>query len=262
MNDKWVLITAGFSPESMVAAAKRVESQAANVYPFESIIRVSKENLKTYCPKLTEKYPVEISDSTPGFGYAAWKTEVTYNALRGDFGPCDGVVWVDAGCEINSTLVTRLKFKRTLAKASKIGNAVFALRTPEMNFTKNAVLKLFPDAAQIQPEIQYQATYFILHGETGLKISEEIFNHVYADFRIIDPTFLSNEESKDLILPKCEQSLLSMVVKSQNRVNSMKVPPAGNRGWRSIIRAISEPIWISRNRTGKSIIPKWLQLIP
>ena len=179
MKDKWVLITAGFSPESMVEAAKRVESQAANIYPFERIMRDANENIKTQCPKLTEKYPAELSDLTPGFGYAAWKTELIYNALRGDFGPCDGVVWVDAGCEINSTLLTRFKFKRTLAKASKTGHAAFALKTPEMNFTKNAVLKLFPDAVPIQPEIQYQATYFILHGESGLKISEAIFNLVY-----------------------------------------------------------------------------------
>jgi hypothetical protein len=262
MSDKWFLITAGFSPESMVEAAKRVELQAARVYPFEKVIRISKENIRNYCPNLVEKYPAKISDLTPGFGYAAWKTEVIYKALRGDFGLCDGVVWLDAGCEINSTFFTRMKFKKILAKAKDCGHAVFSLATPEINFTKKSVFDLIPEAIGIEPEIQYQATYFILYGKKGLRISEAMFDFVHADFEIIDPTVLSIDESDELILPKCEQSLLSVLIKSQRSINSIKVPPAANRGWKSITRAISEPIWISRNRTGKSIIPKWLQLIP
>jgi hypothetical protein len=261
-KDNWFLITAGFSPEDMVSAAKRVEYQAKSLYSFRRIIRISKENIASYCPQLTQKYPDKVSDSNPGYGYAAWKTEVVFNALKGDFGVCDGVVWVDGGCEINSTLFTRTKFKRTLERAVDYGHAVFALHTQESKYTKKAVFDLFPTAIEIQPDVQFQATYFILHGQTGLKIAESIFTKILNDFDIVDPTKLSSQENVSLDLPKCEQSLLSLAVKSEQKINTMKTPPAGNRGWKSLLRALGEPIWVSRNRTGESLIPSIFRLIP
>ena len=261
-KDNWVLITAGFSPEDMVSAARRIENQAKSLYSFRRIIRISKDNVSTYCPQLTKKYPDKISDSIPGFGYAAWKIEAIFNTLKGDFGVCDGVVWVDGGCEINSSFFTRAKFKRTLERAADYGHAAFALNTQELKYTKKAVFELFPTAMEIQPNVQYQATYFILHGEAGLQIAESVFVKVLNDFDIVDPNKLSNQESASLDLPKCEQSLLSLAVKSQQKINKMKTPPAGNRGWKSLIRGLGEPIWVSRNRTGESLIPSIFRFIP
>ena len=163
----------------MVAAAKRVESAARRLYPFTRIIRLDRENLATHCPRLTAKYPEQLSEKLPAFGYAVGK----------------------------------------------------------------------------QGHFQFQATFFMLYGVTGLEIALRVFQAVYNNFSIVDPTILNSNESTNLELPKCEQSLLSLAIKSQGRIVEMAVPPAGNRGFKSKIRGALEPVWVSRNRTGTTIIP-------
>lgn len=255
-------MTAGFSPEEMVAAAKRVENDAQRLYPFTRIIRIDRDNLATYCPNLVKKYPEQLSEKFPAFGYAAWKTEAVFNALSGQFGPCDGVVWVDGGCEINPSWVTKKKFTRMLQKASQGGHLVFALQAPEEKFTKKAAFELFPESVGIQVNRQYQAAFFILHGKAGLKIARRIFEAILHDFSIVDPTALGLNESPNLELPKCEQSLLSLAIKSQNQICEIAAPPAGNRGIKSKIRAAFDPVWVSRNRSGRTIIPAWIRFVP
>ena len=102
----------------------------------------------------------------------------------------------------------------------------------------------------------------MLYGREGKKLSKNIFLPIYEKFDIVDPTILDANESEELELAKCEQSLLSLAIKSQRRVRAMKVPPAGNRGFKSQLRGVFEPVWLSRNRKGESIIPKWIQHIP
>ena len=262
MKTNWILLTAGFFPQDMVAAAERVEKQAKKIYPVIRVIRLSRENVQEFCPKLTSKYPDKLSITTPGFGYAAWKAEAVYSALNGDYGPCDGVVWVDAGCEINSSIINNLKFKKMLKRTISQGHFAFALNTPEAMYTKKKVWDLFPGAVGVDPGIQYQATYFMLYGRKGKNLSESIFLPIYENFEIVDPTILGANESEELELAKCEQSLLSLAIKSQRWVPAMKLPPAGNRGLKSQLRGIFQPVWIARNRKGESIIPKWIQHIP
>ncbi len=246
----------------MVAAAKRVESTARYLYPFTAIIRLDQENLATYCPSLVAKYPDQLSEKLPAFGYAAWKSEIVFNVLSGKFGPCDGVVWVDGGCEINPSWISRIKFQRMLDSAEQSGHLVFALDTPEERYTKKAAFELFPAAINVDKSRQYQATFFMLHGSSGLKIARSVFEAILNDFSIVDPTKVDPDESPLLELPKCEQSLLSLAIKSQSRISEMAVPPAGNRGIKSKIRGAFEPVWVSRNRAGKSIIPIWIRIIP
>jgi hypothetical protein len=262
MSDKWILLTAGFFPDEIVSAAKRTESQARRLFPFTRVIRLSVDNVRDYCPKVTSKYPEKFSYDTPFYGFSAWKIEAINNALQGEYGECDGVVWVDAGCEINPSLITKAKFRRALKLTSLQGHLVFALKTPEIKFTKKKAFELFPRAIGIDGDIQYQATYFILYGKDGLKIIDQMFNIIYNDLNILDPGILEANESDELVLPKCEQSILSLALKSLPRVTSMKVPPAGNRGFVSELRALFAPVWLSRNRTGDSIIPKWIRWMP
>jgi len=262
MKPNWILLTVGFFPVEMATAAKRVENQAKKLYPFAQVIRLSKENIEIYCPKLTSRYPDKLSIKTPGFGYAAWKAEAVYSALSGNYGPCDGVVWVDAGCEINSSIISNGKFRRMLNKAASKGHLAFALNTPEAKFTKKKVWDLFPKSLGVDPQIQYQATYFMLYGSEGKDLARSIFLPIYENFEIVDPTILEEDESEELELAKCEQSILSLAIKSQNRVSVMSVPPAGNRGLKSQLRGIFNPVWVSRNRTGESIIPNWIRHVP
>jgi hypothetical protein len=138
----------------------------------------------------------------------------------------------------------------------------FALETPEEKFTKRAAFEAFPESIHVDVNRQFQATFFMLHGVTGLEIARRVFEVVYSDFSIVDPTVLNSNESTNLELPKCEQSLLSLAIKSQGRIVEMVVPPAGNRGFKSKIRGALEPVWVSRNRTGTTIIPAWIRFVP
>jgi hypothetical protein len=102
----------------------------------------------------------------------------------------------------------------------------------------------------------------MLYGSEGKDLARSIFLPIYENFEIVDPTILEEDESEELELAKCEQSILSLAIKSQNRVSVMSVPPAGNRGLKSQLRGIFNPVWVSRNRTGESIIPNWIRHVP
>ena len=259
MKTRWLLITAGLGSASQEGAALRIVESAKAMKLFEWTEVVLTQSLEKYAPKVTSKYASYLNSQTKGYGYFAWKSEVVWSAISGSFGDYDGVIWVDAGCEINPNVITRVRMWNFLRIAKSQGGFFFTLNTPENVYTKTWVLRKFGFDPRSEESPQVQATWFILHGEKGRRIAHEWLNSSLESIEMLDFSSPIPEEVPGFIQHRFDQSLLSLVVKKTGMRISRYKPAAGNTSLKSQIRALFHPIWIARNRYPKSIIHPAIQ---
>ena len=245
------LITAGLGSDELIAAGKRVE-KAACKFGILSFVKVfSDSELGVFAPRVFEKYKKVLNAQTKGFGYFAWKPELILSTLRNLDWNLDLVIWVDAGCEMNPNPISKTKFNFQIKAALKKGYFFYDLDYPEERYTKRDVLEKFPKAYGKTRQIQ--ATYFMV-SKSHVKLIEMWTDYVLEDLHNIDLSPSLKEESKAFVEHRFDQSLLSLLVKSQGLSTSPLRPCGGVNSVRSAIRGLIEPVWTIRNRTGESLI--------
>jgi hypothetical protein len=239
----------------MSAAAQRVKRQATSLGIFDNVLAFTDGDLETTCPGVYGKYKSFLTSSHKGFGYFSWKVELVQSALSGVFGPCDGVVWVDAGCEVYSSPLTRFRLRSWLKKAQKEGVFAYTLNTAEQDYTKKSLFDLFPTLNKEDRSPQFQATWFILHGEKGRSIANEWLRIALLDISTLDLSTSPGGEVASFVEHRFDQSILSLVLKSQRCNPQHYIPAAGTTGCKSQLRAKAfHPIWTARNRSGVSLV--------
>lgn len=256
MIDKWLLVTAGFSPE-LHGAALRIESQALNMQLFDTLV-IDKKTLNLLCPEYFKRYEHILISGSPGFGYYGWKPAIIDAVLNSKSSKYDGIIWVDAGCEIFPSLWTRFRLKLWMRSAKKQGFWGFNLKTPERLFTKKKLFEYFPSISTFDESPQVQATFLILHGDNGKAIAKKWNSVALTDLSVLDFSRSEQGEDIDFIEHRCDQSIFSLIIKSMGLKPSNLKPKPGQVGLRAIISAASHPIWTSRNRSSITVVPNWL----
>jgi hypothetical protein len=243
----------------MNAAAQRVKSQATSLGIFDNVLAFVDSDLASACSDVYLKYGTVLNPSHKGFGYFSWKVELVNSALMGKFGEYDGIVWVDAGCEIFNSCITRFRLRKWLKRSEKQGVFAYTLDTPEQDYTKQSLFDYFPHLNKNDRSPQFQATWFILHGETGRLIANQWFKVALQDISTLDLSPSPNGEVASFVEHRFDQSILSLVLK-QLMVKPRKYSPAaGVTGSLSQLRAkLLHPIWTSRNRSGNSVVRNFL----
>lgn len=260
-KSNWIAVTAGFSSVNFELAAGRVERDLVSLYPFERILKFTSKDFEICAPQTLTKYRQFFKENVPGYGYYSWKPEIVNRVISGEFGECDGVVWIDGGCEILNTSWTRKKFRKQISFAEQTGYSVFELNTPENRFSKMDVIDTFNSIAKADTTPQVQATHFFLHGEVGRKIANTWFDAGLKGIHMFDHTSSLHGDPEDFVLHKSDQSLFSLSLKSLNAKERMVPPPGGNRGLLSRLSAMRAPIWASRNRNEKSLKGPLIKLV-
>lgn len=250
---RWVLITAGLTPGPMRDAGERVAVQARGLYEFEQIVLVTQDNLREMCPLIYDKYEDRMNVNSKGFGYYAWKTEVVSRVLEGKLGKCDGIVWVDGGCEVNVNSISRHVFSLIVNSASRHGGWFYELNTPEEQYTKRDLAIRFSEAVKSRPKTQVQANFFLLHGEEGKALAKKWRDLALERIENIDFSRSALGESEGFVEHRNDQSLLSLLVKSSHFPISRFVPPARPQSVFGKIKGFVSPVWVARNRSGNSI---------
>lgn len=251
---KWILVTASFGRDNFHASAKRLLSQASELKLFDKFVHVTEASLSEFAPATFSKYRQYIVPDTVGFGFFTWKSEIVDNVLQSN--PDCGVMYVDAGCELNSNLLARQLLK-WIMKRAKSGSFFHVLKYSEKSHTKKKVLDYFELSPEELESPQIQATWFLLSGNLGREISRK---WVRATLESID---LSNDEidieDESFIQHRYDQSILSCLVKS------LRIQPTSHRpcfrpvSWKSRIRCFIHPVWSARNRGGIPIQSKGLE---
>ena len=255
------LLSAGLKPSNFELASQRISFDAGSLYGFADILVLNSQNLSEYCPKVFQIYKDLLNEEVKGYGYWLWKPEFILGAMQGRFGKFDQVVWIDSGCEINSNLISRWRFRDRIARTQIQGYWLHALRSSENEYSKSKVKKLFPELSlDAMQSPQIQANYMHFSSQAALQLVQEW--HDLSIASISNFNFeISESEHKNFVEHRNDQSVLSLLAKKHGFEQSRLDLPTG-RSRRSVVRALTEPVWISRNRNGASVVPTWVRQIP
>ncbi len=255
-RDNWRFLTAGLGSPDMRAASIRICDKATASGLFESVVAVTNENLTQVCSRVSTAYPHIFNENTRGYGYMTYKPDAIKSAFENFWGDCDGVVWIDAGCELFLTPITRIRFKHYLKVAKRQGIACFSMGTPEIQYTKKLLFEKFPSVNQEKSGDQIQATWLIAYGAKGRKVVDEWLALILESENNFNLLESPGGEIPRFIEHRYDQSIFSLVCK-KNGIKPMRLRPTPGKGsWKTLLRAFFHPIWTARNRKGKSSIPK------
>jgi hypothetical protein len=253
----WLVLTAGLGGNNFRAAANRVVEDASRFKFVKKAIAVYEEDLFMVCPSTSSQYGQYLNPAHHGYGYFSWKSEIVMRGLTGYWGEYDGVIWIDAGCEVYASVLTSLRLKKWLRDSKLSGVHCFALNTPENIYTKRDVFELFPGLQSNDSSDQIQATWIIFH-KSALAIAQEWFNKSQSGINSLDLSVSKQGDPSDFVQHRFDQSLLSLTLKSRGIQPSKIAPVAGKTGVLSKLRASTHPIWTSRNREGRTLIPSFV----
>jgi hypothetical protein len=258
---KWLAVTAGVGSRDFEEAALRVRDSLEGTGIVDQVIAVTTADLPSVCPKTSNLYKNLMNTDTRGFGFMSWKAEIVNSAFQGMWGQFDGVVWIDAGCEVTINPASRIKFNKFKNFAIKHGVAAFTLDTLEIEYTKRDVFEIFPEIHPKEAGKQIQTTWFFLHGDLGRTIAQQWLDTVLIGTHLLDLNPSANSEFKEFIENRYDQSTFSLVCK-QNQVRIMDYRPTTGSGTVfSRLRGVLNPIWTARNRQGKSTKNRFIQIL-
>lgn len=255
-KDKWIFITAGLGSSAYNLAAKRLADEFAQFELDVEIQVLTEKNLSKLCPSF-ENYSRNLQISkTKGYGYWYWKAELVFRAFQAESSRAVGVIWLDSGSEIFASRWTKARLVQMLKLASEQGVLTYALNTKEDNYTKVEAIEYFGAEINGNSDIQFQANFFMLHGRLGKKIATEWFEIISRYPELLNDA--TRRSSPGFVEHRHDQSIFSMVCKRNGVLPAISPPPTARNGIKSVVKAALSPIWISRNRSGASIKPKWL----
>lgn len=257
MELKWRAVTAGFGSADFAGAARRVSQNLKELKIFADVHCFQAEDFRECAPRTYNKYSEHFNESVKGFGYMAWKAEIVQRMISGIYGDCEGVIWVDAGCEVNKNFIARARLRDMLVTAEKSGVFAFTLDTPEFRYSKHQLVKEFPNIDLRTPQIQ--TTWLALAGERGRQIADSWLEFCLKDLVLLDDSLSESDIQSDLIAHRHDQSVFSLVCKMFGYYGVSYLPPSGRSSQIKKVGALIHPIWSSRNRTPISIKGKRIQ---
>jgi len=252
-QDRWIAVTAGVGSANFEGAALRVKESLDKSKVFDKVVAVLTQDLKELCPITTGIYSDYLRTDVHGYGFMCWKAEIVKAALDGKWGSFDGVIWIDAGCEvsINPASTVRLKYFKRFAR--KHGVASFTLKTNEIQYTKRDLFALFPSIDPKSAGAQIQTTWILFYGKLGRTIANEWLDLVAKGANLLDFSPSVLPEFPEFIQNRNDQSAFSLVCK-KNQVKIMRyIPTAGTGSLTANFRGLFHPFWTTRNRTSKSV---------
>lgn len=250
---RWIAITAGLGSKDFEEAAERVGRDLLAAAIVDGVIVVTTRDIYELCPVTTGIYAKLIENGSRGFGFMSWKSELVKYAFEGKWGDFDGVIWIDAGCEISINPVSQHYFHKFQKFAKNNGVAAFTLRTPEIEYTKQDLFDEFPEINPFTAGDQIQSTWAFFHGVTGRKAAERWFETNCKGTHLLDLGPSKKPENPRFIENRYDQSSFSLVCKSLGILPMKYKPTPGYGSFAASMKGLIHPIWTARNRTGSTV---------
>ena len=247
----YLFITAAIGSEGIQAAANRLSEDAMKLGVFQDYHIVTQPELFEFIPEIIAKVPIKEWNYDNRFGYYIWKAQIAKAAMAGRWGSFDGLMYLDAGCEILPSYWSRKRLLGYLEKARKNGAVVFDLEVLEYQYTKKQIFEMFPLVSKLDRSGQIQSGSWILSGQLGKEIASVWAESSAKDYELISNEFNPTTEEPDFILPRHDQSFFSLTCKSFGILPEIETPPGGGNGVRTQLRALYFPFRWARNRSGK-----------
>ena len=257
---KILFVTAGLGGSSFEEAADRLVNQAQSFGLFDRLHAVKEEEVLEICPRLVEWFSLGELRSTKGFGWYTWKATIAFEAIvEKRWGDFDLVMYLDAGCEMFHSSFSQKRLEDYIIHATKFGNTLFAIPTPEMVYTKRDLFDYFPNLNANDTTNQFQSGSWILKMDASLEFVSAWESLSSLGIHMTDESPSKKTEDDRFLVHRYDQSIFSLLAKSFGFTPISDTPPGNTQTFQAKIRAFFFPFWWTRNRTGMTVIPIFMQ---
>lgn len=216
-------------------ALKRIENQALSLNFFSSVETFKKEKLYN---NFWNKHREFIEKNSKGYGYYIWKPYIILEQLN-KLEDSDILWYADAGCEIDCT--KRNLFVETVKFVQK--NCIACgINCQEREYTKRDLLiYMNMDLPCYTDDFQYEATSICFKKCKKVMDFVTEWCRITQHYNLIDESVSINSEYPDFRENRYDQSVFSLLMKRYFFYD------------RTFF--IGKAIELSRNRTGRSLLP-------
>ena len=211
MTEKKIFITFAADTPRYPQLTKRVKivcEQAKTLRYFDKIIGYTDQDLKQDT-EYWGKYGNFIESNPRGFGFYMWKSSVVKRTMD-EMNDNDILIYIDAGCTINSYGKKRLDEYVDMVRKSDHGIISFQMELSSQKYTKKELFDYMEVSPEYQNKNQFVAGILILRkNENTKKIVDEWFRVSHIHEMINDQ--LSSTQHPDFIDHRHDQSILSIL---------------------------------------------------
>lgn len=250
-NNKIFFLTFGAGNVDYHNAVARICKQAQSFGIFDEIIGLTENDLKNDSD-FWEKHKNFVLNNKRGFGYWIWKPYLIHKIMSGKMSDGDIIFYSDCGCELN--VRGKQKFFEYLKLVEEKENLAFQIDFFEKNWSKMDLIKILgmenDNTGQIQATVQ-----FYKKSQKNLNILSQIYKLcTIANYHYVDDSISKEKNHETFKEHRHEQSILSLLFK-KNNCFFMKDETYFDPEWKN---GAEYPIWTMRNKTGKSLIQKYI----
>jgi hypothetical protein len=252
------LVVFGDGSDDFKNAATRLGEQAKNLKVFNEIKVLDSEKLSSLSPRYENDFNQIKTLTRYPLYFRAIKPWAILSALEAETRHFDVVAYLDAGCEIPNNWVTRKKLQNLLSFTFKNGAIAEQTGYPEKSYSRKNLIEKFKFNPEYIYSGQIQSTWSMFRNTQEnikfmlewIELSDPTFNFWQdpgaSEMKFEDPEFIEN---------RWDQSIFSLLYKSYNL--PIKTTYWEYGGKFGSVRGISIPIHATRNKTGKSKLPKF-----
>ena len=249
----WIAFTYASHPD-WTRAGERLTKQINQTRLFREVFVFDQNTLFEAGDGAFELHKEFCRSNKRGDGYWIWKF-LGLKLLRNSH-PAYGIMYIDAGCEIQNNPISRRRLRRYQKVAEKNGFLGFQMDHFKENLWSkcDSIEAIFP-MEKITPTGQIAATcYFVApSSQTDSFIDELLYRATVDNYHLIDDSDSFSRNPSDFVEHRHDQSILSLMAKKYG----FKTIPDETHYPRNRPTYML-PIWGIRNNTGEINLKKYL----
>jgi hypothetical protein len=258
-----LFFTIGVGGPEFEAAADRLAKKMAEFDVFSEIRVLKTAEVMSLCPRLSSWYSKEELFSTKGFGWYTWKSKIADLVVREKyFGRFDGYFYLDAGCEGYLSIASKIRLISFCNYAEARGATLFSIPTPEIWHSKRFLLDFLEVSEKDLHTPQFQSgSWFLSECRTSELLVQKWEAIMSMGPQFSDESSSPNGEYSEFKVHRYDQPVFSIICKSLGFESLGKIPPGSVPSLKYYVRAFSYPFWWARNRSGETLVPRFLSFI-
>lgn len=250
---RWAFLTFGAGLPNWRGAANRLGAQARASGWFDTTAIVTDRDLRSRFPEFWLRHKRVLNLRTRGYGYWIWKPFLLRETLLTLGETYDGVLYLDAGCELNvgnPRAASRFWDYQGIAKDF----GLFAMHLPEHNelsWSRVATMDFLGlgDGQRRSPQNQ-GGIVMVTRDQLGL-LSDWLDACVAEEYAYVKDAPIGEINSPSFQAHRHDQAIFSGLVKKAG-VTTIPDETFWAPDW--TVTGIDYPIWATRNRTRVSIL--------
>ena len=242
----WCVVSFGSTPE-WTPSLKRLQLQTA------------KSKIFRYFEGYTDKWIYEhykqsqatlkfIAQNERGFGLWFWKAEIILDTFKRK-PDIDGVLYIDAGCELNINPISKIKLMEYLKLANEKNGRAFELPFKEIEWTEPFVVQeMYPVLTDKELQIAGGILFFPNDPNTIQIILDWSVNNSKKEYSLLrgkSSENITQEPNPRVIEHRFDQSIISLIWK-KNKLFTIPDETFWHPNW--IQNGANFPIWATRSK--------------